>query len=315
MLVSSEDIVHAGVGQFGRDVLEVIDEEVTEDGGLLSEMGDHAVVHHPDDRIASLAGGSRLSLCPFQEVGRDVAADFTELFAVGRIVRGVAVRIDDDDGEALLRAGHIGEGTGLSAFRRRVSRFDSGVVPGDVFIEVPEVLLGRPLRLDRLAVRGVEVLRGGVVDVVVAVRHIDFEARQVLFQLFQLGGKGLVCRVLTVFGDVAVQEQHVRFRKAYLLKLGIQDSFGLVEHLLVEVDGVLVVLGPLDHGLGDGVHVGHDHDPKVVLPRGLLFGKTHGQGQDQGQDHGQKHCQQFPYVFHSEFPFLSILCLYPSIID
>ena len=122
-------------------------------------------------------------------------------------------------------------------------------------------------------------------------------------------------RVLAVLGDVAVQEQDVRFREFDLLQLGIQDGLGLVEHLLVEVDGMLVVLGPLDHGLGDSVHVGHDHDAQVVLPRGLIFGKTHGQGQDQGQDHGQKHCQQFLHVFHSEFPFLSILCLYPSIID
>ena len=307
--------MHAGVGQFGRDVLEVVDKEVAEERGFLGEVGDDAVVHHADDRIASLAGGFRLPLGPLQEVGGDVAPDFAELFAVGCVVRAVAVRVDDDDGEALLRTGHIRGGARFSAFRRRVGRRHGLVIPGEVLVDRQEVLLGGPFRLDRLAAFGVEVLGGGVVDVVVAGRDVDLEARQVLFQLFQLGGKGLVCRVLTVFGDVAVQEQHVRFRKAYLLKLGIQDSFRLVEHLLVEVDGVLVVRGPFDHGLGDGVHVGHDHDAQVVLPRGLIFGKTHGQGQDQGQDHGQKHCQQFLHVFHSEFPFLSILCLYPSIID
>ena len=315
MLVAGEHIVHAGVGQFGRDVLEVVNEEMAEDGRFLGEVGDDAVVHHTDDRIASLAGGFRLPLDPLQEVGGDVAPDFAELFAVRRVVCTVAVRVDDDDGEALLRTGHIRCGTRFSAFRRRVGRRHGLVVPGDVLVDRQEVLLGGPLRLDRLAAFGVEVLGGGVVDVVVAGRDVDLEARDILFQLFQLCGERLVGRVLTVFSDIAVQEQDVRFREFDLLQLSIQDGFGLVEHLLVEVDGVLVVLGPLDHGLGDGVHVGHDHDPKVVLPRGLLFGKTHGQGQDQGQDHGQKHCQQFPYVFHSEFPFLSILCLYPSIID
>ena len=306
VLVAGEHVVHAGVRQFGGDVPEVVNEEMAEDGGFLSEMGDDAVVHHADDRIASLAGGTGLSLRPFQEVGGDVAADLTELFSVGRVVRGVAVRVDDDDREALLRTRHIGEGPGLSAFRRGVGRFDRGVVPGDVFIKVPEVLLGRRFRLDRFAVRGVEVLRGRVVDVMVAVRHVDFEAGQILFQLFQFGGKRFVRGILSVFGDVTVQEEHVRLRRAHLLQLGVEDGFRLVEHLLVEVDGVLIVRGPLDHGLGDGVHVRHDHDPQVVLPRGRRFigGKTHWQRQDHGHDHGKQDGEQFVCVFHFVVSFL-----------
>ena len=267
--MSREDDAHPGVGILRRDAVITLDEIHGHERAFHAEVLDQAVVLQPDDNITARLGFLRLFDHPLLQLRADGAAGLMLVFAALGVIRAVAAGVDCNDGIALCGSRHIGEASRLFALRRREGG-NHRLIGVDEIVRTLEILRVRARGRNGIAVGGVEVLAVLVAVVMVTRRDIDLQSRQFLLQRLQLLRHSLMALQLTVLGEVAGNQEHIRGVLRHRFQHFVNDRIALREHFPVAVEVVGIVLPCADHARRKIMRVGHHGNFQRAVPAVLL---------------------------------------------
>ena len=245
--------LHSRVGKCGRYVFIVVDYILAEDFFLHGKMLRKAVMHHSDDRISLFSRGFRLLYHPIFQFLADLSARLMLRRAFVRIVRAITSAIHDNDRISFRGLRYIRQHSRfIASFRLRIRRrpelcdYSVRLVIDRVFIRFQKQLRRGTRRGDGDSVFRIVIIPETVIYIVIAVRHVNLDARNRLLHLFKLFCKVLVPLQFPVLRKIARNHQYVRLFFLYLREHAIQNTRTFRKYFTVTVERVLVIFRILD---------------------------------------------------------------------
>ena len=316
MKMSAEGEVHSRVGKSLGALHPIVEHKGIEQLVLYRHVRDKVVVSHAYDGLAVLLCLFALLESPLHKLGSEAAGGLLNIVALCGGICRIFAGIKHEKSVAALESDRERETARLAARgSENILFFVRYKVAAEILIYLAESLGSGYLRglLDAVFECNAVI----VVDVVVAVYNDDLYSA-LLFKGFELCGKSLVTRQLTVEGQVAGDEYIVALLGNCLLECRVYKGVGFV--VLAVAPVVPCVVGFAESvfripcsffGISKIVNVGDGCDFELAL-FGLCKG-TENSGREGGKDegHADYNCNdascQSSFVFHFVSSFFLVL--------